>query len=109
MTSVFLPQFRDQVRLANDGRTDSQSGIVERRLLVQVACELNRTGHPSLRQIALRSEANVIALSGEVPSFFLKQLAQATVLVVPGVARVQNYLRVSGEGTQTDVREECLS
>src|SRR6478672_10178483 len=40
----------------------------------------------------------VVVLPGKVPGFYLEQLAQATVLAVPGVEVLRNVLRVNAPG-----------
>jgi osmotically-inducible protein OsmY len=55
---------------------------------------LARTGYAWLQRVAVAAEAGALVLRGEVPSFYLKQLAQATVLALPGVPGVRNELRV---------------
>lgn len=64
-----------------------------------VVAALNRTGHGWLRRIVVTSEDGCIVLRGQVPSFYLKQIAQSIVMVVPGVARLRNELQVRGGNT----------
>lgn len=99
---AFLPPVFRRASMVNDGRATAHDGDADQRLLASIAHELNRTGHPSLCQIELRCEASSITLSGDVSSYFLKQLAQATVLGISGVERVENQLRVSVDSTGVD-------
>jgi osmotically-inducible protein OsmY len=63
-----------------------------------VRIALDGTGHAWLRRVAVAVEGGVVVLRGVVPSFYLKQLAQTTVMAVPGVAEVRNELQVGGTG-----------
>lgn len=57
---------------------------------------LRKTGHGWLRRIVVLAEAEFIVIRGKVPSFYLKQMAQVTVMAVPGVELVRNELEVEG-------------
>ena len=60
----------------------------------QAVSRLHESGHPALRKLECRVQNGIIELSGQVPSFYLKQLAQA-VIQRAGLARgVQNGIRV---------------
>jgi osmotically-inducible protein OsmY len=61
-----------------------------------VLAALDATGQSWLRRVAVTAEDGVIVLRGRVPSFYLKQTAQAITLAVPGVAGVRNELQVLG-------------
>ena len=62
----------------------------------QARAALEKTGHGWLRRIVVVAEAEVIVLQGKVPSFYLKQMAQVTVMAVPGIELVRNELEVEG-------------
>ena len=55
---------------------------------------LARTGHRWLQRVEVFAGVGWAVLRGDVQSFYLKQLAQATVLALPDVARLRNDLRV---------------
>jgi hypothetical protein len=57
---------------------------------------LDGTGHGWLRCVRVAHDGGCIVLSGSVPSFYLKQMAQTVVLAVPGVVALRNDLRVEG-------------
>src|SRR5262245_29269392 len=70
-------------------------GVPERPDLVDaVLAALHKTGHAWLRRAIVLSSYGVIVLRGTVPSYYLKQLAQVTVMTVPGVESVKNELEV---------------
>jgi osmotically-inducible protein OsmY len=81
----------------------SQSVVVPRvkekeadhSLLYQVKRVLLDTGYAALRRIDCRVEDGVVELSGDVPSFYCKQIAQTAVLALKHVRRVENCLRVA--------------
>jgi osmotically-inducible protein OsmY len=64
------------------------------RLAERVNHALRTTGYVPLRDIAVTVQARLVMLEGQVPSYFLKQLAQASAMAVPGVQRVRNDLKV---------------
>ena len=64
------------------------------RLGERVARALRASGHGPLREVGVTVCARVVTLEGRVPSYFLKQLALASALAVPGAHRVCNELKV---------------
>jgi osmotically-inducible protein OsmY len=61
-----------------------------------VRLALGETGYTWLRRIDVSAEGACVVLRGGVPSFYLKQLAQKTVLAVAGVKVLRNELQVEG-------------
>jgi osmotically-inducible protein OsmY len=55
---------------------------------------LRATGYGPLRGIQLAVQGRLVILGGRVPSYHLKQVAQATALAVPGAHQVRNDLDV---------------
>jgi osmotically-inducible protein OsmY len=55
---------------------------------------LHKSPYLELRNISCRFSSGVLTLDGWVPSYHLKQLAQASVVDVPGVIEVHNRLEV---------------
>jgi osmotically-inducible protein OsmY len=66
----------------------------DRYLQRQVRQALQATGYAALQKIDCRVENGVVELSGEVPSFYCKQVAQAAVVALSHIRRVDNRLRV---------------
>jgi osmotically-inducible protein OsmY len=64
------------------------------RLAERVERALRATGYGALRGIKVTVHARYIILGGRVPSYYLKQVAQATALAVPGARHVRNDLDV---------------
>jgi osmotically-inducible protein OsmY len=60
-----------------------------------VECALDATGYWPLRDVDVTVQARVVTLAGRVPSYYLKQVAQAAALGVPGIDRVCNELVVA--------------
>jgi osmotically-inducible protein OsmY len=56
---------------------------------------LRATGYGPLRGIEVTVRARLVILGGQVPSYYLKQVAQTTALAVPGTRQVRNDLEVS--------------
>jgi hypothetical protein len=60
-----------------------------------VAARLRRSGYPVLCGVRCELRDDVLVLSGAVPTYHLKQLAQVLALHTPGVRRVENCVRVT--------------
>jgi len=56
------------------------------------------TGYWALRGITVTIDAGVVILTGQVPSYYLKQVAQAAALAVVGVHPVRNEIAVASPG-----------
>src|SRR5262245_61513616 len=57
---------------------------------------LQTTGYLPLRNVDIKIESRAVWLGGAVSSYYLKQLAQAVVMRVPGVGCVVNDIEVVG-------------
>jgi osmotically-inducible protein OsmY len=68
--------------------------LEDHHLAERVARALHGTGYGPLRSIEVAVHARVVILVGQVPSYYLKQVAQTTVLAVPGAHQVRNDLDV---------------
>ena len=55
---------------------------------------IQRKGYPQLQAVDCRSEGDSVLLSGEIESFYMKQLAQEVATRTPGVRAVQNDIQV---------------
>ncbi len=77
-------------------RTTPANGDELALVAAAVRMALEKTGHGWLRRIVVALEGESIVLRGTLPSFYLKQMAQVTVLAVPGVAALRNELVVEG-------------
>lgn len=55
---------------------------------------LRRTSYFELRDVSCEFSGGVLTLRGRVPSYHLKQIAQASVADVPGVVEVHNRVEV---------------
>ena len=65
-----------------------------RRLSEQIIQVLRATGYLPLRDLDIFAAEGFVILRGRVPSYYLKQVAQAAVLALPGVDAVCNELDV---------------
>src|SRR5262249_18007729 len=72
-------------------------------LAESVARALRATGFTPLRQVAVSARHGAVTLIGRVPSFFMKQLAQATARGAAGVVGVRNNLDVAPPPTRDHV------
>ena len=68
--------------------------LEDHRLAERVERALRATGHWALRMVRVSVNARVVSLGGRVSRFYLKQLAQATTLAIPGAHQIRNDLDV---------------
>ena len=61
-----------------------------------VQSQLRASGYGSLREIDCQVREGVAVLSGVVPSFHMKQMAQTIVMKLDDVSGIENRLRVKG-------------
>jgi osmotically-inducible protein OsmY len=81
----------DAAEVANHLVTQSR---VDLHLAERVERSLRATGYPSLRALEISVCGRLVILRGRVPSYYMKQLAQAVAMTVPGIDRVDNDLEV---------------
>jgi osmotically-inducible protein OsmY len=88
---------RLMLRATTDQRTDrthdSQPCVDDPAGLV--AARLRRSGYPFLRSVHCEVREDVMVLSGTVPTFHLKQIAQELAVHTPGVRQIENRLHVT--------------
>ena len=60
-------------------------------VLSAVRDTLQATGYRSVAQLRCEVDDGVVQLHGELPSYFLKQVAQETVRQVKGIREVRNF------------------
>ncbi len=63
-------------------------------LIAAISDALRQTGYGQLRRIELQCDGDSFTIAGRVPTYFLKQFAQTTVMGVPGVGCVNNEIEV---------------
>jgi osmotically-inducible protein OsmY len=66
----------------------------DQRLLKAIRQALQRTGQPALRELGVTVGQGRARLTGRVPSYYLKQLAQHITLQLEGVVGIHNELNV---------------
>jgi hypothetical protein len=94
--SVLPPE--DQIQAGKDAPAEttwqSAECLCGLRLAERVERAVRATGYPSLRTIEVAACERLVILRGRVPSYYMKQMAQATAVAVPGVCEVRNDLDV---------------
>lgn len=63
-------------------------------LIAAISEALRQTGYGQLRHLELQCDGDLVTIAGRVPTYFLKQFAQTTVMGVSGVGLVNNEIRV---------------
>ena len=71
------------------------------QVLLEIRRRLCATGQHVLRQIECEYFNGVVVLRGCVPTYYVKQIAQAVLLTSPMVERVVNLIDVSENGQRT--------
>jgi osmotically-inducible protein OsmY len=66
----------------------------DRSLRAHICKVLEETGYTALRRVDCRVYDGVVELSGDVPTFYFKQIAQSAVLSIQWVRGVRNRLEV---------------
>lgn len=60
----------------------------------QAAHALKRSSHPALRNLSVEGTTESLIISGQVSSYYLKQLAQETIMSVRGELALVNRVDV---------------
>jgi hypothetical protein len=76
---------------------DRSEPIPELALQSQVRAALQSAGYRTLAGLDCRVVDGAIVLSGRVPSYYLKQVAQAVVLRLATAWRIDNCVSVEGQ------------
>ncbi len=91
--NVFL--VRDEPRSALAGVPQALAeAIVDSVLIETVRRALHETGYLELRNLSITISDDWLSLDGRVPSYHLKQLAQAAATHVPGIGCIVNTVEV---------------
>ena len=64
---------------------------------VRAAQALKQSSHPALRYLRIEETSEAIIISGKVSSYYLKQLAQETIMPVRGELSLVNQVTVTKE------------
>jgi osmotically-inducible protein OsmY len=83
-------------RNANSRHRTDDRATSDQALAEEARQRLHASGYVALRKVKCECRNNVVTLSGRLPSFYLKQLAQTEVLAVPLVAALVNNIDVFG-------------
>lgn len=63
-------------------------------VVTQAAHALRRSLHPALRRLRVETDDQALIISGRVTSYYLKQLAQETIMPVRGELELVNRVNV---------------
>jgi len=81
--------------VACDWRFTASSTRDPRSPSADIERALQATGYSALRSAGIAVNSGVVSLTGRVPSYHMKQIAQATALLMPGILDVCNELDVA--------------
>lgn len=80
----------------NTDHTNAEPSRVSSKCLTHLVQSIYQASHHrSIRKLQCHYEAGVLIISGQVPNYYLKQLAQSLVRHVNGVERIVNQVHVS--------------
>jgi osmotically-inducible protein OsmY len=77
------------------GAVSTREGSCNARLEQELSDRLRRAGHFELRRVSVAVDDDRVVLSGTLPSFYMKQIAQETARKVCPDRRVYNDLAVA--------------
>lgn len=81
---------------ADHGRSAQRDGELSHdRTLHEIRARLAATGYVALRHVSCFHRDGVVTLEGDVPSFYLKQVAQTAIRDLKAVKQIVNRLRVA--------------
>jgi hypothetical protein len=91
-----------EVKVDTDTCTcEDRRDTLSERVLLEIRRRLDAAGYHVLRQIECDYFNGVIVLRGCVPTYYVKQIAQAVLLTSPIVEKVVNLIDVSENGRRT--------
>ncbi|MBI3407198.1 MAG: BON domain-containing protein [Planctomycetes bacterium] len=64
------------------------------QVVTQASFALKKSSHPALRGLSVEGSDSALVISGRVTSYYLKQLAQETIMPVRGALRLVNKVNV---------------
>lgn len=112
MVQSAAPPIRPTREHPNEGEDAPQApaplptqSLEDHRLDDRVERAVRATGCGALRTISVSVNAGVVMLGGRVSSYYLKQVAEVTALVVPGARQIRNGLDVIRPNS--DRRQSC--
>ncbi|MFO0966008.1 MAG: hypothetical protein U0793_10550 [Gemmataceae bacterium] len=68
--------------------------MIHSLVVTQAAHALRRSSHPALRRLRVEGNDGALVISGKVTSYYLKQLAQETIMPVRGDLQLVNKVDV---------------
>ena len=71
------------------------SGGESNPLEEQIKSCFNQLGYAQLNAVKCKVDGDQILLTGELDSFYLKQVAQSVAIKIPGIRNVQNDIQVN--------------
>jgi osmotically-inducible protein OsmY len=74
--------------------TCRESDPLQQTLKSRVQQSIRCSQNPSFRELAVNEENGAIILSGQLPSYYLKQMVQTIACSVDGVRRLENRVEV---------------
>ncbi len=86
---------------APNSRSETERpGPTSEHIVMEVRRRLCSTGYHVLRSIECECRDGTLVLSGRVPTYYCKQLAQSVLLTDPLGPMIVNLIEVSGNGRQ---------
>lgn len=80
---------------SNPASQPADSQIATLSLEDRVRISFEQLGYPQLNAVQCTATGDQMLLTGELSSFYLKQVAQSVAVKIPGVREVRNEIQVS--------------
>ena len=80
---------------SNPASQPADSQITTLSLEDRVRISFEQLGYPQLNAVQCTATGDQMLLTGELSSFYLKQVAQSVAVKIPGVREVRNEIQVS--------------
>ena len=79
----------------DEAGTTLESGGDEDAIENRILHSFSKLGYAQLNAVKCTARGDQLLLTGELDSFYLKQVAQSVAIKIPGVRYVQNEIRVN--------------
>lgn len=94
MSARWEPNFMSTVLDQPKESVTSAGMPAEVSLSAAIRESLKKTGIACFRRLDITLNGDSVIITGKLPSFYFKQLAQAAVMSVPGVESIRNEIHV---------------
>jgi osmotically-inducible protein OsmY len=77
----------------------------DQRLREKIHGLLSQSCYAQLRSLSCECEGGAVTLTGRVPTFYLKQVAQQLVMALPELQQLHNHLEVEDDNSRPQPKD----